>query len=608
MSLNLLAYQLAQLKFSEDPQDTFVKAPLLPLLFNKTTPLGNLFKNNQLSSDNLQISTALENIKNRFWKEIEKIEKASKDFTPLLMQKIKKISFDQTQLEDAEAIILIRCLWLHTFMLDVVHEAELPYLNLLYNHSEDKKKELIKVVEKALLCKRIKDFEIVTEKAIPFPLLFKLSQTDDLNDDDERELKSWLEQIENSKEKLLDAFVTDKVENSYAKTPFIHKLLRALFIFYNENCDPQEQCLNLGRLEDRLEKKGLPFSTTSDPKVILQRAQYVPGYTFKMSGQEFEIEAILFNPENDPYQSVIYSIKDRPDLELIFYINKALPFLENYAIRVTHCGPKIYKVYDSQEAMLIRERLYGALNTISWVSTYDAIDINSDPVIAKEDQEEIESIKDLIIGLLNLQITPYELTPSNFAYNYEKALRATKIMTPCKKSLEAIQLFAFKCACGDQKKLSLPIIAYLMHQTGLVKHFKEYHDLVQYTLEGQKKMIDLNKKIKNKKKLKIREEFYNNILTFQSELLEKLKKSYPATPKLKKLIDQAIIDVHNQFCPGSLLIPDFGKLIEAKALQSIQNEKALVVRKEQDPALWSKIKKKLSLISSPKKTWPISRI
>lgn len=557
MSLHLLRSNLCELSFSSRLDETLLigDGKRIFLKNRGTGAFLSLFSSNVSTGEKLQ--KTLTSVKAHCWKEIEKLQKAKKVYFTELAATLKRKRPNPKALETAEKTILVFCLHLRPFMKQVIKGEEKPYIAFLCQDEKgDRRESLVKLFSAVALCRRLKDFSLVTGEEVPLPLLLKICRDKELKVGEADTIQHWLKQVKASSSKKIPSF-GPSLANTLVRAPFFHKLLHDATGFFKEAVLEEGESPDLGLLEARLISAGYQAFNEPDEEHLCWRAKVKAGDTLDIGGKEYKLGKALHAAElqiDDPF---IFEVVNQPELEVVLPWTPSDPYLKHLDQRSFHCGLIQQKVIGvgRRGAVLVRERLYEPFSDIRWRGR--SLDV-SDP----EDQNNLEPLIELIKGFLTLPFTPYPLDLKNFGYTLKGEMRASALLRPIHKSFEHLENFAYECAYANTEFFNQAIYRKLMWETGLAKcqEALAYRDVVIWALEGcdEESVITLNGEITLADIVARRQTLYCQIQDVQATLLAQLQCAGYELPKedlLQKKLSQAIMETYEDRCPGSLLIP-----------------------------------------------------
>lgn len=429
----------------------------------------------------------------------------------------------------AEKKILEVCIYLSPLMKQFRNNPDLPYLKALGEGFDQER--MLDDFSDAKLVQKIKNIEKVTQAKIPFLLLAKLGKEEELKEEERDKVLEWLKAIEEAKFTLIPHLEGEKVPHQFCHVSYFHRFLSRLCKKFAWEC---------ATLEYALQELGCKIFDEPDPKCLARRKDF-PG-------------EILENSALDPKKRICFAIPEDPSSLIAVYPNEAAREIERYKEkRFQYCleQPK-EKRGDSNGAIFEMERMFEPLDKNKWTSTTDTL--------TAEDLEQIEPIVDLLKKIQSLTFTPTPLLPEHFAFTAEGEMRACTLIEKGKNiSFESIESFAWKCSSQNPY-----VFTHLMKKGRLAKslYAKAYQDLLIQAVENRPDTFDIQE-IKD-----FRRKFYKEIQAVQKEILEDLSEDYyfPSQDALIVQLNQSMIEVHQNHCPGHLLLPNYSEQCKLHAL------------------------------------------
>jgi hypothetical protein len=559
MSLSQLRSNLCELSFAKQiNSENFVSSG--KFLYYKNSLMWNRLSYLTLPEEReTKLNQTLATVKDLLWKKIENLEQAKRSYYKELAASLKKERFNPKRLKAAEKIILTFNLYLKPFMKQVLHEEEKPYLAFMCSGKQKSLKELFSAVQ---LCRRLKDFSLVSKGEVPLQILLKISRDKDLRVSEEDKVKVWLKRVKASAGKKIPAF-GPSIENNLVKAPFFHKLLLDLTGFFNESVLKKGEISDLGLLEARLISAGYKAFHEPDADFLCRRSRWNTGDLLEIGGKKYKLAEQLAAPRTNVSDPVIFAVVGRRDVEVVFPWTPSDPYLNHLEERSQQCGIVQAKVLGVgyRGAAILRERLYEPLSEIQWKS-------RGLHVSHPEDQRNLAPIIELLKGFLTQPFTPHPLALNHFAYNAAGEMRAAALLRPIHKSFEHLEKFAYECAYGSGDYFFQSIYRKIMLESGLgqCEEALAYHDVVRWALEerDEEASITLDGEITLTDILERRAQLYHEVRRIFAHLEGRVKRFYeiPDEGRFLAALGRAVLDTYFDRCPGSLLIPlvDFEEL------------------------------------------------
>lgn len=517
------------------------------------------------------LTRALARIQKSFAHEIKHLETARAEFFKAFGEEVQGKPHDGHKKGSAHIKLLHFAMRFKPLMKDVIKDRA-SHFECVIGKDPEAIAQLKSLFRSIALCRKIKDFELVTKCEFPGAVLFKLASDDPLTDKEKSVLEKWIAHIQNSDAKAVTSLKGPFLENPYKDVRFIHRMLFDLVKFYQE-IDPKKKVL-LGRLEARLYQHGLTVFEQPDNALNKKRCELLVGERIKCDGETYVLGDILANEIRDHRYPVVFEVQGNPEIELVFNHNEAWMHLQDFEEQVVHCGILMQQRLAADEvgSLQVRERLFAPLNSIEWQTDLKSLENE----VTKQDEMAAQPVVLLLKSLVQLTFTPFPLLPNMFFFNAKGAMRAKDCLIPGDKSFERLEEFAFLTSQDPYGGYHPSVFNHLMKESGLSKTNEalEYHELVRRAASGYdaKMIVTGNGSIGAPELLKARGDLCNRIIDIKYNTAEAVHFNYEGfkESELFSAIEDAICKIHLEYSPGTILHPNFEQLVYKEVLKSLK--------------------------------------